>query len=211
MSWFFIPFHWDCSSWLFIEIAAADSAAIAAGIVDITLFLTGEIELSQVASTGTGVGWWSGVLVSGTVVICSVSNLDQYHCSLNLSSATYGVFFFKPPPTFPSCRFEVKKLPCASGQFFGRPNWGRIFKQWPVFCAGGTGAWWEDEAAKPRSFLLESDLWKFISKMYAGCLSTLGHIKLVASGIGLLSSFQFQKCGNVRNKTDKTHQRWRCR
>ena len=24
---------------------------------------------------------------------------------------------------------EVKKLPCASGQFFGRPNWGRIFKQ----------------------------------------------------------------------------------
>ncbi len=24
---------------------------------------------------------------------------------------------------------QVKKLPCASGQFFGRPNWGRIFKQ----------------------------------------------------------------------------------
>ena len=24
---------------------------------------------------------------------------------------------------------EVKKLPCAPGQFFGRPNWGRIFKQ----------------------------------------------------------------------------------
>ena len=27
---------------------------------------------------------------------------------------------------FPS---QVKKLPCASGQFFGRPNWARIFKQ----------------------------------------------------------------------------------
>lgn len=24
---------------------------------------------------------------------------------------------------------KVKKLPCASGQWFGRPNWGRIFKQ----------------------------------------------------------------------------------
>ena len=24
---------------------------------------------------------------------------------------------------------QVKKLPCAAGQFFGRPNWGRIFKQ----------------------------------------------------------------------------------
>eukprot|EP00933_Yihiella_yeosuensis_P077399 TRINITY_DN8783_c0_g2_i1.p1 TRINITY_DN8783_c0_g2~~TRINITY_DN8783_c0_g2_i1.p1 ORF type:complete len:1378 (-),score=299.79 TRINITY_DN8783_c0_g2_i1:373-4506(-) len=24
---------------------------------------------------------------------------------------------------------QVQKLPCASGQFFGRPNWGRIFKQ----------------------------------------------------------------------------------
>ena len=23
----------------------------------------------------------------------------------------------------------MKKLPCAAGQFFGRPNWGRIFKQ----------------------------------------------------------------------------------
>ena len=42
----------------------------AQGIVDITVFLTGEVEISQ-----------------------------------------------------------VKKLPCASGQFFGRPNWGRIFKQ----------------------------------------------------------------------------------
>jgi len=24
---------------------------------------------------------------------------------------------------------KVRKLPCASGQFFGRPNWGRVFKQ----------------------------------------------------------------------------------
>merc|ERR1712146_827724 len=24
---------------------------------------------------------------------------------------------------------KVKKLPCSSGQFFGRPNWGRIFKK----------------------------------------------------------------------------------
>lgn len=28
-----------------------------------------------------------------------------------------------------SANFQVKKLPCASGQFFGRPNWARIFNQ----------------------------------------------------------------------------------
>eukprot|EP00435_Cladocopium_sp_Y103_P010926 s5002_g2.t2 len=53
-----------------LERLVEDLVGPAAGIVDITLFLTGEIELSQ-----------------------------------------------------------VKKLPCATGQFFGRPNWGRIFKQ----------------------------------------------------------------------------------
>mmetsp|Transcript_18783 Transcript_18783/g.33372 ORF Transcript_18783/g.33372 Transcript_18783/m.33372 type:complete len:1366 (+) Transcript_18783:92-4189(+) len=54
----------------FYDLLAAASEGPAAGIVDITLFLTGEIELSQ-----------------------------------------------------------VKKLPGCSGQFFGRPNWARIFKQ----------------------------------------------------------------------------------
>jgi len=69
-----IYFYWICRGqeefdW-FCDLLAAAADGPAAGIVDITLFLTGEIELGQ-----------------------------------------------------------VKKLPCASGQFFGRPNWGRIFKQ----------------------------------------------------------------------------------
>ncbi|CAK9044513.1 Protein DD3-3 [Durusdinium trenchii] len=69
-----IYFYWICRGqeefdW-FCDLLSDAATGPAAGIVDITLFLTGEIELSQ-----------------------------------------------------------VKKLPCASGQFFGRPNWGRIFKQ----------------------------------------------------------------------------------
>lgn len=69
-----IYFYWICRGqeefdW-FCDLLSDAAEGPAAGIVDITLFLTGEIELSQ-----------------------------------------------------------VKKLPCASGQFFGRPNWGRIFKQ----------------------------------------------------------------------------------
>ncbi|CAJ1355860.1 unnamed protein product [Effrenium voratum] len=69
-----IYFYWICRGqeefdW-FCDLLADAAEGPHAGIVDITLFLTGEIELSQ-----------------------------------------------------------VKKLPCASGQFFGRPNWGRIFKQ----------------------------------------------------------------------------------
>lgn len=69
-----IYFYWICRGqeefdWFYDLLHdAADGPA--AGIIDITLFLTGEVELSQ-----------------------------------------------------------VKKLPCASGQFFGRPNWQRIFKQ----------------------------------------------------------------------------------
>mmetsp|Transcript_25366 Transcript_25366/g.45962 ORF Transcript_25366/g.45962 Transcript_25366/m.45962 type:complete len:1344 (-) Transcript_25366:286-4317(-) len=69
-----IYFYWIVRSqeefdWFYDLLAnAADGPA--SEIIDITLFLTGEIELSQ-----------------------------------------------------------VKKLPCASGQFFGRPNWGRIFKK----------------------------------------------------------------------------------
>lgn len=69
-----IYFYWICRGqeefdW-FCDLLSDAAEGPAAGIVDITLFLTGEIELSQ-----------------------------------------------------------VKKLPCATGQFFGRPNWGRIFKQ----------------------------------------------------------------------------------
>jgi len=69
-----IYFYWICRGqeefdW-FYDLLSAAAEGPAAGVVDITLFLTGEIELKQ-----------------------------------------------------------VKKLPCASGQFFGRPNWGRIFKQ----------------------------------------------------------------------------------
>eukprot|EP00438_Fugacium_kawagutii_P014091 Skav231794 [mRNA] locus=scaffold734:99355:104163:+ [translate_table: standard] len=68
-----IYFYWICRGqeefdW-FSNLLSDAADGPAAGIVDITLFLTGEIELSQ-----------------------------------------------------------VKKLPCATGQFFGRPNWGRIFK-----------------------------------------------------------------------------------
>ncbi|OLP88326.1 Protein DD3-3 [Symbiodinium microadriaticum] len=69
-----IYFYWICRGqeefdW-FCDLLTAAAEGPAMGIVEITLFLTGEIELSQ-----------------------------------------------------------VKKLPCAAGQFFGRPNWGRIFKQ----------------------------------------------------------------------------------
>jgi len=68
-----IYFYWICRGqefdW-FYDLLSAAAEGPAAGVVDIMLFLTGEIELKQ-----------------------------------------------------------VKKLPCASGQFFGRPNWGRIFKQ----------------------------------------------------------------------------------
>ncbi|CAE7194071.1 CYBB, partial [Symbiodinium sp. CCMP2456] len=69
-----IYFYWICRGqeefdW-FYDLLSAAAEGPAAGVVEITLFLTGEIELQQ-----------------------------------------------------------VKKLPCASGQFFGRPNWGRIFKQ----------------------------------------------------------------------------------
>lgn len=69
-----IYFYWICRGqeefdW-FCDLLSAAAEGPAAGIVEITLFLTGEVELSQ-----------------------------------------------------------VKKLPCASGQFFGRPNWARIFKQ----------------------------------------------------------------------------------
>lgn len=69
-----IYFYWICRGqeefdW-FCDLLSDAAEGPAAGIVDITLFLTGEVELSQ-----------------------------------------------------------VKKLPCAAGQFFGRPNWGRIFKQ----------------------------------------------------------------------------------
>ncbi|CAK9103331.1 unnamed protein product [Durusdinium trenchii] len=69
-----IYFYWICRGqeefdW-FCDLLSDAAEGPAAGIVDITLFITGEIELAQ-----------------------------------------------------------VKKLPCASGQFFGRPNWGRIFKQ----------------------------------------------------------------------------------
>jgi len=69
-----IYFYWICRGqeefdW-FHELLSAAADGPAAGVVDITLFLTGEVELTQ-----------------------------------------------------------VKKLSCASGQFFGRPNWGRIFKQ----------------------------------------------------------------------------------
>jgi len=69
-----IYFYWICRGqeefdW-FCDLLSAAAEGPAAGIVEITLFLTGEHELSQ-----------------------------------------------------------VKKLPCASGQFFGRPNWARIFKQ----------------------------------------------------------------------------------
>ncbi|CAK9080995.1 Protein DD3-3 [Durusdinium trenchii] len=69
-----IYFYWICRGqeefdW-FSHLLSAAAEGPAAGIVEITLFLTGEHELSQ-----------------------------------------------------------VKKLSCASGQFFGRPNWNRIFKQ----------------------------------------------------------------------------------
>jgi len=69
-----IYFYWIVRSqeefdW-FYDLLAAAADGPASDIIDITLFLTGEVELSK-----------------------------------------------------------VKKLPSASGQFFGRPNWGRIFKQ----------------------------------------------------------------------------------
>merc|ERR1711972_600792 len=69
-----IYFYWIVRSqeefdWFFDLLVAATDGPMQ-GIVDIAVFMTGEIELSR-----------------------------------------------------------VKKLPCASGQFFGRPNWGRIFKQ----------------------------------------------------------------------------------
>ncbi|CAJ1380662.1 unnamed protein product [Effrenium voratum] len=69
-----IYFYWICRGqeefdW-FCDLLSAAAEGPAASIVEITLFLTGEHELST-----------------------------------------------------------VKKLPCATGQFFGRPNWGRIFKQ----------------------------------------------------------------------------------
>eukprot|EP00931_Biecheleriopsis_adriatica_P038083 TRINITY_DN2183_c0_g1_i1.p1 TRINITY_DN2183_c0_g1~~TRINITY_DN2183_c0_g1_i1.p1 ORF type:complete len:1371 (+),score=250.20 TRINITY_DN2183_c0_g1_i1:134-4114(+) len=69
-----VYFYWICRGqeefdW-FYDLLSAAADGPAAGIIDITLFITGEVELSQ-----------------------------------------------------------VKKLPCASGQFFGRPNWSRIFKQ----------------------------------------------------------------------------------
>merc|ERR1712087_849668 len=69
-----IYFYWIVRSqeefdWFFDLLAAATDGPMQ-GIVDIAVFMTGEIELSR-----------------------------------------------------------VKKLPCSSGQFFGRPNWGRIFKQ----------------------------------------------------------------------------------
>merc|ERR1712137_542812 len=69
-----IYFYWIVRSqeefdWFFDLLAAATDGAMQ-NIVDISVFLTGEIELSK-----------------------------------------------------------VKKLPCSSGQFFGRPNWGRIFKK----------------------------------------------------------------------------------